>query len=173
MRILISMMALYLSVAVCAADDVEQAPTVVAKATTPGTSTAGVPGTPVMAAASSMPPAALPASITQIPSDANDKAAAAADGAPGAASFVTDAKWETAGYNNDEIVYTILVTSHDARIIRCVTELKGSYFENGKKLSVADRQSSTIFPDQQIQVGNWMGMDEKSGATYSVKCHAI
>ena len=159
MRIPISMMSLYLSVAVCFADDVEQAPTTVVKPTTPVTSAA-----PVMAAASS---------ITQISSDTNDKSAAAADGAPGAASFATDAKWETAGYNNEEIVYTILVTSHDTRIIRCMTELKGSYFENGKKLSVSDRQSSTIFPDQQIQVGNWMGMDQKSGATYSVKCHAI
>lgn len=90
-----------------------------------------------------------------------------------AARFVTDAKWEIAGYNNEEIIYTILVTSHDKRIIRCTTELKGSYFENGKKLSIADRQSSTVFPDQQVQVGNWMGMDEKSGATYSVKCHPV
>lgn len=90
-----------------------------------------------------------------------------------AARFVTDAKWEIAGYNNEEIIYTILVTSHDKRIIRCTTELKGSYFENGKKSSIADRQSSTVFPDQQVQVGNWMGMDEKSGATYSVKCHPV
>jgi len=86
---------------------------------------------------------------------------------------VTDAQWKIAGYNNEEIIYTILVTSHDSRIIRCNTELKGSYYENGQKLSVADRQISTVFPDQQVQVGNWMGMDEKSGATYSVKCRAI
>lgn len=103
---------------------------------------------------------------------------AAADGAPldggtAAAKFTTDAKWETAGYNNDEIVYTILVTSHDSRIIRCTTSLQGSYYENGQKQTVSDRQLSTIFPDQQVQVGNWMGMDQQSGATYSVHCHAI
>src|SRR3954467_13824291 len=89
------------------------------------------------------------------------------------AKFTTDAKWETAGYNNDEIVYTILVTSHDSRIIRCTTALQGSYYENGQKQSVSDRQLSTVFPDQQVQVGNWMGMDQQSGATYSVHCHAI
>jgi hypothetical protein len=99
-------------------------------------------------------------------------APATADGKP-AAKFTTDAKWETAGYNNDEIVYTILVTSHDSRIIRCTTSLQGSYFENGQKQSVSDRQLSTVFPDQQVQVGNWMGMDQQSGATYSVHCHAI
>jgi hypothetical protein len=97
---------------------------------------------------------------------------AAADGKP-AAKFTTDAKWETAGYNNDEIVYTILVTSHDSRIIRCTTSLQGSYYENGQKQTVSDRQLSTVFPDQQVQVGNWMGMDQQSGATYSVHCHAI
>jgi len=96
----------------------------------------------------------------------------ATDGKP-PAKFSTDAKWETAGYNNDEIVYTILVTSHDSRIIRCTTALQGSYYENGRKQSVSDRQLSTVFPDQQVQVGNWMGMDQQSGATYSVHCHAI
>src|SRR6186713_1009179 len=62
------------------------------------------------------------------------------------ARFTTDAKWETAGYNNDEIVYTILVTSHDSRIIRCTTSLQGSYYENGQKQTVSDRQLSTVFP---------------------------
>jgi len=90
-----------------------------------------------------------------------------------AARFTTEAKWETAGYNNNEIVYTILVTSHDTRILRCITELRGSYFEDGRKIDISDRQSSTVFPDQQVQVGNWMGMDEKSGATYTVKCHPM
>lgn len=98
--------------------------------------------------------------------------APAADGKP-PAKFSTDAKWETAGYNNDEIVYTILVTSHDSRIIRCTTSLQGSYYENGQKQAVSDRQLSTVFPDQQVQVGNWMGMDQQSGATYSVHCHVI
>jgi hypothetical protein len=99
--------------------------------------------------------------------------AVAAEADPDGARFSTDAKWDTAGYNNNEIVYTILLTSHDTRILRCTTLLTGWYFENGKKLSISDRQSSTVFPDQQVQVGNWMGMDEQSGATYSVKCHPI
>lgn len=98
--------------------------------------------------------------------------APAADGKP-PARFSTEAKWDTAGYNNDEIVYTILVTSHDSRIIRCTTSLQGSYYENGRKQSVSDRQLSTVFPDQQVQVGNWMGMDQQSGATYSVRCHPM
>jgi hypothetical protein len=95
-----------------------------------------------------------------------------ADGKP-PARFTTEAKWDTAGYNNDEIVYTIIVTSHDSRVIRCITSLQGSYYENGQKQSVSDRQLSTVFPDQQAQVGNWMGMDQQSGATYSVRCHPM
>ena len=120
-------------------------------------------------AASSPAPASAPAPITNV---SQSDGPAAADGKP-AAKFTTDAKWETAGYNNDEIVYTILVTSHDSRIIRCTTSLQGSYYENGQKQAVSDRQLSTVFPDQQVQVGNWMGMDQQSGATYSVHCHAI
>ena len=98
---------------------------------------------------------------------------APSNGDKAAAKFTTDAKWETAGYNNDEIVYTILVTSHDSRIIRCTTSLQGSYYENGQKQTVSDRQMSTVFPNQQVQVGNWMGMDQQSGATYAVHCHPI
>jgi hypothetical protein len=165
MKKLLLIMPLYLSAALCMADDSDPAPKAAAAPASAAAST------PVVATASA--PAAKGAPITQTGADSNDKSAPAADGAAGAARFVTEAKWETAGYNNDEIVYTILVTSHDTRIIRCTTELKGSYFENGQKLSVSDRQNSTIFPDQQVQVGNWMGMDEKSGATYSVKCHPI
>ena len=119
-------------------------------------------------AASAPGPASAGAPITHITKPDEP----AADGKP-AAKFTTDAKWETAGYNNDEIVYTILVTSHDSRIIRCTTSLQGSYYENGQKQTVSDRQLSTVFPDQQVQVGNWMGMDQQSGATYSVHCHAI
>jgi hypothetical protein len=116
----------------------------------------------------SAPAAAAP--ITNVSATKADPPAT--DGKP-PAQFTTDAKWETAGYNNDEIVYTILVTSHDSRIIRCTTSLQGSYFENGQKQSVSDRQLSTVFPDQQVQVGNWMGMDQQSGATYAVHCHAL
>jgi hypothetical protein len=146
---------LCLAAAVGAADDVDKAPAV----------TAAVVSTTPAAGSHS-------ASITQSAGEGSDKGAAG-DGGPAAARFETAAQWKIAGYNNEEIIYTIVVTSHDSRIIRCNTELKGSYYENGQKLSVADRQLSTVFPDQQVQVGNWMGMDEKSGATYSVKCHAI
>ncbi len=98
---------------------------------------------------------------------ADDKAASAADGP----KFTSEAKWLLAGYSNNEVVYTIFVTNQDPRIIRCTTEVKGTYFENGQKMSVSDRQITTVFPNQPTQVGNWMDLDEKSGATYSVKCH--
>jgi hypothetical protein len=101
-----------------------------------------------------------------------DPATAPDDGRPKAV-FATEARWEIAGYNNEEIIYTIIVTSHDARIIRCSTELKGYYLENGEKHSVADRQTTTVFPGQAVQVGNWMGMDKNSGATYSTVCRAV
>jgi len=89
-----------------------------------------------------------------------------------AVKYEAEGKWDLAGYNNDEVIYTIFITNHDPRIIRCAVELKGFYYEDGEKHSVSDRQSSTVFPEQRVQAGNWQGMDEKSGATYSVKCHA-
>jgi hypothetical protein len=71
------------------------------------------------------------------------------------AKYRTDAKWEVAGYNNEEIVYSILVTNEDSRIIHCNAELKGFYIENGEKHSISDRQGSTIFPGKQVSVGHW------------------
>jgi hypothetical protein len=107
-------------------------------------------------------------------SDGNGTTQPNSTGGAEAAHYSTEAKWALAGYNNDEVIYTIIVTNQDARILRCVTELKGYYFdEKGQKQSISDRQSSTVFPEQQAQVGNWMGMDEKSGATYSVRCHPV
>jgi len=101
----------------------------------------------------------------------------AADNIPAASAdapkFVTEAKWGLAGYNNNEVYYTIFVTSQNQGIIRCTTEIKGFYFENGQKLEIADRQITTVFPNQPTQVGIWMDMDQASGATYSVKCHPI
>jgi|HubBroStandDraft_1064217.scaffolds.fasta_scaffold08813_5 hypothetical protein len=87
--------------------------------------------------------------------------------------FSAEALWDLAGYNNDEVIYTIFITSHDPRILRCTTELKGAYYENGEKHSVSDRQSTTVFPEQRTTAGNWQGMDQSSGATYSVKCHPV
>ena len=101
---------------------------------------------------------------------AADNKAAASDDAP---KFVSEAKWELAGYNSDEVVYTVFVTSQDTRIIRCTTEVKGFYFEDGTKLSIADRQITTVFPNQPTRVGYWMDMDQQSGASYSVKCHPV
>jgi hypothetical protein len=86
--------------------------------------------------------------------------------------YEAEGKWDLAGYNNDEVIYTIFITSHDPRIIRCAVELRGFYYEDGEKHDVSDRQSSTVFPEQRVQAGNWQGMDKKSGATYAVKCHA-
>lgn len=87
------------------------------------------------------------------------------------ANFKSEGSWDVAGYNNDEIIYTIFITNNDSRILRCTTELQGYYFENGEKHDVRDRQSTTVFPQQRVQAGNWQGMDKSSGATYSVKCH--
>jgi hypothetical protein len=95
--------------------------------------------------------------------------AAAAD----APKVTTEAKWILAGYNNNEIVYTIIVTSQDSRIIRCTTDMQGFYFDNGTKATISDRQVTTILPNQPTQVGNWMDMDEKSGATYQVRCKPV
>jgi hypothetical protein len=69
------------------------------------------------------------------------------------------------------VIYTIFIESHDPRIIRCIIQLSGFYYENGEKHAVSDRQSDTVFPAQRVQAGNWQGMDKDSGATYSVKCH--
>jgi hypothetical protein len=116
--------------------------------------------------------ASAPGSPAPVPSTgaaALDPAAPSPDGP----KFTSEAKWELAGYNNDEVVYTVFVTSQDTRIIRCTTEVKGFYFENGTKLSISDRQITTVFPNQPTRVGYWMDMDQQSGATYSVKCHTV
>jgi hypothetical protein len=84
--------------------------------------------------------------------------------------FTSEGKWILAGYNNNEVVYTIIVTSQDSRIIRCTTDVQGFHLENGDKQTISDRQVTTVFPNQPTQVGNWMDMDQASGATYTVKC---
>jgi hypothetical protein len=100
-----------------------------------------------------------------------EAARTAGDAAP--VKFSTTDKWVLAGYNNNEIVYTIIVANEDTRILHCTTLMQGWYYENGKKLPISDRQSTTVFPNQPTQVGNWMDMDQQSGATYSVKCRPI
>jgi hypothetical protein len=117
------------------------------------------------------PPSAAPDSATS--TSAPSAAPAAANPTPTDPQFASEAKWVLAGYNSDEIVYTVFVTNQDPRIIRCTTEVKGFYFENGTKLSIQDRQITTVFPNQPTRVGYWMDMDQQSGATYSVKCHPV
>ncbi len=107
-------------------------------------------------------PTALAAAIPQ-PATADDQPVL----------FSSEAKWDLAGYNNDEVIYTIIITSLDSRIIRCTTLLNGFFYENGEKHTVSDRQSTTVFPQQRAQAGNWQGMDKQSGTTYSVKCHPV
>jgi hypothetical protein len=109
---------------------------------------------------------------------ANGTTGDAANAAPGSPAtpdpkFLSEAKWVLAGYNSDEIVYTVFVTNQEPRIIRCTTEVQGFYFENGTKLSISDRQITTVFPNQPTRVGYWMDMDQQSGASYSVKCHPV
>jgi len=119
-----------------------------------------------------------------VPATAQQRAARPRQAAPAAPAvsspaptdtpkFTTEAKWILAGYNNNEIVYTIIVTSQDSRIIRCTTDMQGFYFDNGDKQSISDRQVTTVFPNQPTKVGNWMDMDEKSGASYTVRCKPV
>jgi hypothetical protein len=139
------------SIAVCAADEkASDAAAVLAaqRAARPRQAAPAAPATP---------PAA---SVAQ---------AAAAD----PPKFISEGRWLLAGYNNNELVYTILVTNQDVRIIRCTTDMQGFYFENGQKQSISDRQVTTVFPNQQTKVGNWMDMDQQSGATYTVTCKPV
>lgn len=117
-----------------------------------------------------MPPASAAPDPTAV-TGANT--AAAGSSAMDAPKFTTEAKWLLAGYNNNEIVYTIIVTSQDPQIIRCTTDMQGFYIDNGQKQSISDRQVTTVFPNQPVQVGNWMDMDQASGATYTVKCKRV
>ena len=113
-------------------------------------------------------PRAVPVGAAH-PEPADDGAAGKApEAAP--VKFSTTDKWIVAGYNNNELVYTIIVSNEDTRIIHCTALMQGWYFENGKKLPISDRQSTTVFPNQPTQVGNWMDMDQPSGTTYTVKC---
>jgi hypothetical protein len=101
------------------------------------------------------------------------RAAASQSSTTDAPKFASEDKWLIAGYNNDEIIYQVFITNQDARIIRCITEIHGSYFDNGKKQSISDRQITTVFPNQPTQAGTWLDMDRESGASYSVKCHPL
>ncbi len=86
--------------------------------------------------------------------------------------YSVDASWVIAGYNDNEVIYSIIITNQDPRIIRCTTLLSGYYLDNGTKHAVSDRQGVTIFPGKQSSAGRWVGMDQASGATYKVTCRA-
>jgi hypothetical protein len=160
MKRMLLMLSSFFLMTLCLADD-------------PGDQTpqAAAAPTPAVQPMASKQPAT--AAITRVAPPSGDASATTAAGAPDAAKFVADAQWEIAGYNNEEIIYTILVTNQDSRIIHCNAELQGFYIEKGEKHPVSDRQGASIFPGKKISVGHWMGMDQKSGATYSVKCRPI
>jgi hypothetical protein len=126
---------------------------------------AASPPRPATQAASPQIPIARVEAVESKPADD----APAGDGKD-KARFSSEASWTTAGYNNDEVVYTIFVSNEDARILRCSVQIKGSYLDKGRRLPVEDRQLATVFPDQKVQVGNWMGMDPIAGVTYTVGC---
>ncbi|HTV80677.1 MAG TPA: hypothetical protein VMF03_20670 [Steroidobacteraceae bacterium] len=94
-------------------------------------------------------------------------------GGPEEPKYGVDASWVIAGYNDDEVIYSIIITNRDPRIIRCSTVLSGFYLENGTRHSVSDRQGVTIFPGKQSSAGRWVGMDQAAGATYKVTCRAV
>lgn len=114
--------------------------------------------------------AACAYSASSFATDSVVPASAASTKDPATPQFVAEEKWERAGYNNDEVVYSVYITNHDTRILSCTTKIQGFYLSNGKKSSIADQQLSTVFPDQQVQAGIWLDMDEKSGAKYQVNC---
>ncbi len=96
------------------------------------------------------------------------------DGKP-VPNYASEDRWEHTGYNLDEIVYTVVITNQDSRILRCRTEVHGIYVDDktGKKGEISDLQVTTVFPNKQQQAGIWSGLDEQSGARYSVTCKAI
>jgi hypothetical protein len=94
-------------------------------------------------------------------------------GGPDEPKYGVDASWVIAGYNDNEVIYSIIISNQDQRIIRCSTQLSGYYLDNGTKHAVSDRQGVTIFPGKQSSAGRWVGMDQASGATYKVTCRAV
>jgi hypothetical protein len=94
-------------------------------------------------------------------------------GGPNEPKYSVDASWVIAGYNDTEVIYSIIITNQDQRIIRCSTLLSGFYLDNGTKHAISDRQGVTIFPAKQQSAGRWVGMDQASGATYKVTCRAV
>jgi len=118
-----------------------------------------------IAAAASAPSAPVPISTIV--------ASGQSGGGPDEPKYSIDASWVIAGYNDDEVIYSIIITNHDQGIIRCNTMLSGFYLDHGARHAVSDRQGVTIFPGKQQSAGRWVGMDQTAGATYKVTCRAV
>jgi hypothetical protein len=155
------------SAAACAADDPAQTPP---PASAPASASAPVSASAIVAPTLATRPRQAPPISPAASENASPDQTTAEKSAP---KFISEARWLLAGYNNNEVVYTVLVTNQDTRIIRCTTQVQGFYVQNGQKTSISDRQITTVFPNDPTQVGNWMDLDEASGATYSVKCHPV
>ena len=143
----------------------------------PRATVTATPATVTAASAAAASPAAHAASLASAPGAGGSTITAAATSptapTPSTTQFASQDRWEHAGYNQDEIVYTVFITSHEPNILRCRTEIHGFYFNNGQKGEISDVQVSTVFPDKQVQAGIWSGLDEASGATYKVSCRAL
>lgn len=91
----------------------------------------------------------------------------------GEARFTSQDRWQHAGYNLDEIIYTVFITNVDSRILRCRTVVHATYINNGQRNELTDLQTTIVHPDDQGQAGIWAGLDEASGATFKVTCKPI
>ena len=172
MRRLVGLMVGCVLAAVCVAEDDDAKPTVAAtKVVVPVVSAATTASVAGVASAVASPAPAPAAPAVGAAASAAPQGQPPAPGSP--ARFTSEAKWQKAGYTLDEIVYTIAITSQDSRILRCRTKMQGTYSNNGKRDTISDLQVSTVFPDQQVQVGTWTDMDEAAGATYSVECKTL
>jgi hypothetical protein len=136
---------------------------VAARAADPGS----VPAPPLASSSAAASSGPVPVPIRRI-ADSGQTA-----GGAGEPQYSVDASWVIAGYNDEEVIYSIIITNQDQRIIRCSTQLSGYYLENGTRHSVSDRQGVTIFPGKQSSAGRWVGMDQTAGATYKVTCRAV
>ena len=102
----------------------------------------------------------------KLPTTSVDNTAAAA----ATVRFTTDAQWLHAGYDQGTTVYQIFIVSQDTQILRCNTLLQ-AHSETGAVLN--DQQTSTVFPGQRTQVGNWTGLDQDGETHYTVDCKAL
>jgi hypothetical protein len=133
------------------------------------------PAAPSQAAASAPAPAGAPtAAATGGPTPVRHIVETGqTSGGPGEPGYSVSASWVIAGYNDNEVIYSIIIANNDANVIRCTTLLSGYYLDHGTRHAVADRQSVTLFPGKQSSAGTWLGLDQASGASYKVTCRAV